>query len=78
MDHFRAALRHSVTGELPPDPDAARALGRAAFTSDEAAVLLRITLDALAGVDRNANLTVLVDAWTALVEEPRLETASRR
>jgi len=77
VDHFRATLRHSVTGELPPDPDSARALGRANVGPDEAAVLLRITLDALAAVDRNANLTVLVDAWTAVVEEPRLEAASR-
>jgi hypothetical protein len=28
--------------------------------------------DALDAVDRNANLTILIDAWTAILEEPRL------
>ena len=30
------------------------------------------TLDALQAVDRNANLAILVDAWTAVLEDPRL------
>jgi hypothetical protein len=33
------------------------------------------TLDALEAVDRNANLGVLIDAWTAVLEEPRLAAA---
>jgi DNA polymerase-3 subunit delta' len=77
LDFFRAALRHGVSGEPPADPEIARALAARPFDPDEAATRLRLTLDALAGLERNANLTVLVDAWTALLEEPRLETASR-
>jgi hypothetical protein len=37
---------------------------------------MQVTLDALAAIDRNANLAVLVDAWTALLEEPRLRSAT--
>jgi hypothetical protein len=33
------------------------------------------TLDAADAVDRNANLGVLIDAWTAVLEEPRLARA---
>jgi hypothetical protein len=39
---------------------------------DATAAALQHTLDALDGIERNANLTVLVDAWTAILEEPRL------
>jgi hypothetical protein len=35
-------------------------------------VALAHTLDSLDAIDRNANLTMLVDAWTAILEEPRL------
>lgn len=42
-------------------------------TSDEwAEAALTATFDALDGIDRNANLTILVDAWSAVLEEPRL------
>jgi hypothetical protein len=34
--------------------------------------MLRSTLDALESIDRNANLTILVDAWTAVLEQPSL------
>jgi hypothetical protein len=33
------------------------------------------TLGALEAIDRNANLGVLIDAWTAVLEEPRLSAA---
>ena len=77
LDFQRAALRHAACGELPVDRAAATALAAQPIDAEEAVTALRLTLDALAGIDRNANLTVLVDAWTALLEEPRLEAASR-
>jgi DNA polymerase-3 subunit delta' len=77
IDFYRAALRHAASGELPPDPATAAALAARPLDADEAITALRLTLDALAGIDRNANLTVLVDAWTALLEEPRLAAAGR-
>jgi len=77
VDFQRAALRHAACGEMPADPVVAAALAARPQDPDEAITALRLTLDALAAIDRNANLTVLVDAWTALVEEPRLETAVR-
>jgi hypothetical protein len=30
----------------------------------------------LASIDRNANLTILVDAWTAVLEQPSLSQTS--
>jgi hypothetical protein len=33
---------------------------------------MRHTLAAVDGIDRNAHLGTLVDAWTAVLEEPRL------
>ena len=42
---------------------------------DEPLARLECTLDAVAAVDRNANLTVLIDAWTAMLEEPRLRSS---
>ncbi|MFM7108014.1 MAG: ATP-binding protein [Planctomycetaceae bacterium] len=77
LDFFRAALRHAVAAERPADPAAARALAAAPADAAAADAGLRLTLEALAAVDRNANLTVLVDAWTALLEEPRLGVAGR-
>lgn len=77
LDFFRAALRHAVAAEPAADPVVARALADRPTDPESADAGLRLTLDALAAVDRNANLTVLVDAWTALLEEPRLGTAGR-
>lgn len=72
VEFFRAAVRRGTTGEQPADAGLAR--GIAAWSADpEAAVTaLDQTLDALDAVDRNANLNVLVDAWTSVLEEPRL------
>jgi hypothetical protein len=39
---------------------------------DAAEVAMRHTLAAVDGIDRNAHLGTLVDAWTAVLEEPRL------
>jgi DNA polymerase-3 subunit delta' len=76
VDFYRAALRHAVAGEVPNDSALARSVaawaGGAGDPAEDAATAMRHTLDALAAVDRNANLTMLVDAWTAFLEEPRL------
>ena len=72
VDLFRAALRQAVTNELPADPEVHRAAAAWAHDPEACAEPLRQTLEALDAVDRNANLTILVDAWTALLEEPRL------
>lgn len=75
VDFYRAALRHAAAEEAPADAALARAVAGWAGgddAADEAATLLRHTLDALEAVDRNANLTILVDAWTAILEEPRI------
>ncbi len=77
VDFFRAALRHAVSGETPADPITARILTSTPCEPERAEAALRVTIDALSAVDRNANLMILVDAWTAVLEEPRLETASR-
>jgi len=75
LDMFRAALRLAAAGEMPADPAVARALAMSPPDADEAVAVLRHTLAALAAIDRYANLTVLIDAWTALLEEPRLRSA---
>ena len=68
LEVFRGALRAGVGGDVPQGPAAAAWSADA----DAAAAAVDCTLDALAAVDRNANLGVLVDAWTAILEEPRL------
>ena len=75
IDFYRAAIRSIVGGETPPDAVLARAVatwGESGNGADEAATLVRHTLDALEAVDRNAHPTILIDAWTAILEEPRL------
>jgi DNA replicative helicase MCM subunit Mcm2 (Cdc46/Mcm family) len=54
------------------DPALDRAIGAWAADADEAATALEATLDALDAIDRNAHLPTLVDAWTAILEAPRL------
>ena len=75
LDFHRAALRLAAAGEVPADPAMARALAAAPPDAEAAAVALRTTLATLAAIDRNANLAVLVDGWTALLEAPRLRAA---
>ncbi|MFM8498222.1 MAG: hypothetical protein ACKOEM_22290, partial [Planctomycetia bacterium] len=72
LEFFRAALRHDTSGEQPGDPDLAGAVSAWQGDAESAAAGIAQTLDAIDGIDRNANLTILVDAWTALLEEPRL------
>lgn len=76
IDFYRACLRWATVGEVAADPFLAAAVaGWAAGADDaaeEAATLLHHTLGVLEAVDRNANLTILVDAWTAVLEQPRL------
>jgi DNA polymerase-3 subunit delta' len=72
IDFYRAALRRAATGEQPTDPAIARHLEAWGADADEAAQAIDGTLDALASIDRNANLTILVDAWTAVLEQPSL------
>ncbi|MCX7413030.1 MAG: DNA polymerase III subunit delta' [Planctomycetia bacterium] len=72
LDFLRAVLRRDTVGELPADPVMARGIAGWNGTAEEASTALLHTLDALDAVDRNANLTILIDAWTAILEEPRL------
>jgi DNA polymerase-3 subunit delta' len=74
-EFYRAALRHAA-GAPPsadvPLADAVAGWVNGADSAEEAATLLRHTLDALEAVDSYAHLTILVDAWTAILEEPRV------
>jgi len=72
IEFFRASLRRATTGEQPADPVVAAAVLAGQRDADTAATGIGHTLDALDGIDRNANLPILVDAWTSLLEEPRL------
>jgi len=72
IEFFRASLRRATAGEQPVDPALAAAVSAWQGDAELAAAGIARTLDALDGIDRNANLTILVDAWTALLEEPRL------
>lgn len=72
IDFFQAVLRRDVAGDVPPDPALARAVAAWGGDAEAAAAAIAHTLDALDAIDRNANLTILVDAWTAILEEPRL------
>jgi hypothetical protein len=72
IDFYRAALRRAVTGEQPADPTLAQRVEAWGAGPEEATQSIRSTLEALESIDRNANLTVLVDAWTAVLEQPSL------
>ena len=72
IDYLRAVLRRHVAGDVPADPVVARAVEAWGGDDEDASVALAHTLDSLDAIDRNANLTMLVDAWTAILEEPRL------
>ncbi|NBW96285.1 MAG: AAA family ATPase [Planctomycetia bacterium] len=76
IEFFRAALRREAADQPPSDPELAAATASWGGGAERATAGLHHTLDALDGIDRNANLTMLVDAWTALLEEPRLSQAS--
>lgn len=78
VDFYRAALRRAVTGEQPADPTFAQRVEAWGAGPEEATQSIRSTLDALESIDRNANLTILVDAWTAVLEQPSLATGTIR
>jgi DNA polymerase-3 subunit delta' len=75
VDFYRAALRRAVTGEQPADPILAQCVEAWGAGHEEATQSIRSTLEALESIDRNANLTILVDAWTAVLEQPALARA---
>lgn len=72
VEFFRAALRRDAAGTLPTDAVLAAAVHDWRGDAERADGALAATLDALDAIERNANLTTLVDAWTAILEEPRL------
>jgi DNA polymerase-3 subunit delta' len=72
VEFFRAALHHGISGARPADAELARAVTAWGGDGEAAAAALGHTLEALDAIERNANLTILVDAWTALLEQPRL------
>jgi DNA polymerase-3 subunit delta' len=72
IEFYRGAIRQAATGERPEDAGLAAAIASWAADADEAAAALEATLDARDAIDRNAHLPTLVDAWTAVLEAPRL------
>jgi DNA polymerase III subunit delta' len=72
LEIFRAAVRLSAGPASPVAAPEHAAVAAWAADPDAAAAAATCTLDALDAIDRNANLNVLVDAWTAILEEPRL------
>lgn len=68
LDFFHAALRSGAG--VAPRADAALERAVAAWNGspEEAIRGARVTLDALDGIERNAHLPTLVDAWTARLE----------
>ena len=71
LDVLRHASRRGV-GASTGDPTLDRAAATWTTDVDAAATAVDRTLDAADAIDRNANLGMLVDAWTAVLEEPRL------
>lgn len=74
VDFFRAALRQDATGLTATDPLLARSVTAwltAGGSAEQGDQRLLLTIEALEAVDRNANLGMLIDAWTAAIERPR-------
>ncbi len=72
LDVFRRALRRTAAPAGSAAGAGDQAAAAWAVDPDVATAAVEGTLAALEAVERNANLTVLVDAWTAILEEPRL------
>lgn len=75
LDATLDVLQHAAHRAVGcPERDSPFARAAAAWSTDVDAAVAAVdrTLDAVDAVDRNANLGVLVDAWTAVLEEPRL------
>jgi DNA polymerase-3 subunit delta' len=77
LEFFRAAVRYEAAGDLPADPVVARAVAAQPADTDELLAALQQTLAALVAVDRFAHPAVVIDAWTAMLEEPRLAQSAR-
>lgn len=75
IDFYRAWLRHTVGGLTPADADLASRLAALPPDPDAALAGLHHTLAALEAVERFAYLPVVIDAWTAVLEDPRLRPA---
>jgi DNA polymerase-3 subunit delta' len=75
LEVFRAAATGAV-GRATGDPELARAAQAWTANVDAALAAVDGTLDALGYVDRNAHISVVIDAWTAILEEPRLARLS--
>jgi DNA polymerase-3 subunit delta' len=75
LEVFRAAATGAV-GRATGDPALARAAQAWTANLDAALAAVDGTLDALGYVDRNAHISVVIDAWTAILEEPRLARLS--
>jgi DNA polymerase-3 subunit delta' len=71
LDVLRQASRRGA-GSAGGDPTLDRAAEAWAADIDATATAVDRTLDAADAIDRNANLGMLVDAWSAVLEEPRL------
>lgn len=74
LEFFRAAVRVATSGDRPADPLLAPAQSA---DTDELILAVQQTLAALEAVDRFANPAVVIDAWTAMLEEPRLAQSAR-
>jgi DNA polymerase-3 subunit delta' len=72
IEFYRGAIRQAATGERLENAGLATAIASWVADADEAATALEATLDARDAIDRNAHLPTLVDAWTAVLEAPRL------
>jgi len=77
VEFFRAALRQMAAGERPTDPVLARAIAGQSADVDELTAALNQTLEALVCVDRNVLPAIVIDAWTAMLEQPRLAHVAR-
>ena len=75
IEFYRAALRHDAAPGHA-DPLLGRAVAGWHGDREAAVEALITTLDAVDALERNANLTVLVDAWTAGLEDPRFARPS--
>lgn len=78
LDATLDVLRHAArlaTGGAVNDALLGKAASAWSGDVDAATAAIDRTLDAADAVDRNANLGVLIDAWTAVLEEPRLARA---
>lgn len=72
LDLLRAAIRAALTGAPPTDGLLAPALPAWAADIDATEAAVRHTITAIEAIDRNAHLGAVIDAWTAVLEEPRL------